>query len=53
MKAYSAKRMKLSGDKIFSFLVYLFLALILAVIAFPLIYLVSASFSDPQAVISG
>lgn len=53
MKAYSAKKTKRNGDKLFSVIVYAFLTLILAVIAFPLIYLVSASFSDPQAVIAG
>lgn len=42
-----------TGDKIFIVLVYAFLSIILAVILYPLIYVVSASFSDPQAVISG
>ena len=42
-----------SGDKIFSVLVYALLTVILVIIAFPLLYLVSASLSDPQAVISG
>lgn len=43
----------INGDKIFSVLVYTLLTAILAVIALPLIYLVSASLSEPQAVISG
>lgn len=42
-----------TGDKIFIVLVYAFLSIILVVILYPLIYVVSASFSDPQAVISG
>lgn len=40
-------------DMAFSFMVYVLLAFVLIIIAFPLIYLVSASFSSPQAVISG
>ncbi len=40
-------------DMAFSFLVYVLLTFVLIIIAFPLIYLVSASFSSPQAVISG
>ena len=41
------------GDKIFTVLIYLILSLVLIIILYPLIYVVSASFSDPQAVISG
>lgn len=41
------------GDKIFTIIVYVLLSLCLIVILYPLIYVVSASFSDPQAVISG
>ena len=48
-----AVKKRLNGDTLFSVGVYVLLTLILVVIAFPLIYLVSASFSDPQAVISG
>ncbi len=40
-------------DMAFSFMVYVLLTFVLIIIAFPLIYLVSASFSSPQAVISG
>lgn len=40
-------------DMAFSFIVYVLLTFVLIIIAFPLIYLVSASFSSPQAVISG
>ena len=42
-----------TSDRWFSFMVYGLLTVILVLIAFPLIYLVSASFSDPQAVIAG
>lgn len=41
------------GDKIFMILVYVFLSVCMVIILYPLIYIVSASFSDPQAVISG
>jgi len=40
-------------DMAFSLMVYVLLTFVLIIIAFPLIYLVSASFSSPQAVISG
>ncbi|MCI6005322.1 MAG: carbohydrate ABC transporter permease [Blautia sp.] len=42
-----------TGDKVFIVLVYAFLSIILVIVLYPLIYVVSASFSDPQAVISG
>lgn len=42
-----------TGDKIFIVLVYVFLSAIMIAVLYPLIYVVSASFSDPQAVISG
>lgn len=41
------------GDKIFTIIIYLVLSLVLIIILYPLIYVVAASFSDPQAVISG
>jgi len=41
------------GDKIFIIFIYTILALITVIILYPLIFIVSASFSDPQAVISG
>ncbi|CAM4246514.1 carbohydrate ABC transporter permease [Paenibacillus alkaliterrae] len=41
------------GDKLFLFLVYAFLLFILIIVLYPLIYIVSSSFSSPQAVISG
>jgi putative aldouronate transport system permease protein len=40
-------------DKIFIIVVYALLCMLFVIIAYPLIYIVSASFSDPQAVISG
>ena len=42
-----------TGDKIFIILIYVILSLLLVIILYPLIYVISASFSDPQAVISG
>ena len=41
------------ADQFFVILVYVFLTLILLIILLPLIYVVSASFSDPSAVIAG
>ena len=40
------------GDKIFIILIYILLTAIMLVVFLPLVYMVSASFSDPQAVIS-
>ncbi|MDO5361428.1 MAG: carbohydrate ABC transporter permease [Eubacteriales bacterium] len=42
-----------TGDKIFIVSVYAILSIILVIVLYPLIYVVAASFSDPQAVISG
>ena len=42
-----------TGDKLFTILIYVFLLIIFAIIAYPLLYVVSASFSDPQAVVRG
>lgn len=41
-----------SGDKVFTILLHIFLLLALLIVLLPLMYVVSASFSDPQAVIS-
>jgi putative aldouronate transport system permease protein len=41
------------GDRIFSFFNYLFLTVILLAVLYPLIYVVSASFSEPAAVTAG
>src|ERR1700682_1854113 len=42
-----------SGDRVFMFFVYLFLAVFRVVVLYPLVYIVSASFSDPLAVTAG
>lgn len=41
------------GDQIFMFFVYLFLVVFLLIVLYPLVYIVSASFSDPLAVTAG
>jgi len=41
------------GDRVFTFINYLFLTVILIVVLYPLIYTLSASFSSPSAVITG
>jgi ABC-type glycerol-3-phosphate transport system permease component len=41
------------NDRVFMFFVYLFLAVILLLVLYPVIYIVSASFSDPFAVTAG
>lgn len=48
------KRMKQSlGEKIFGVAVYAFIIILLIVTLYPLIYVISASFSNPDAVASG
>lgn len=42
-----------AGDKAFIILVYVLLSAVMLIVLYPLIYIVSASFSDPQAVVSG
>lgn len=42
-----------TGEKIFTIVDYILMIFVLAVIAYPIIYIISASFSSPQAVISG
>lgn len=42
-----------TGDKIFTASIYTILTILLVIVLYPLIYVVSASLSDPQAVISG
>lgn len=42
-----------SGEKLFTILDYALLFFLVVIIAYPLIYIVSASFSSPEAVISG
>jgi putative aldouronate transport system permease protein len=41
------------GDKVFLAFIYAFLSIVLLMIFYPLLYIVSASFSSPQAVMSG
>ena len=40
-------------DRVFMFFVYLFLVAVLFIVLYPMIYIVSASFSDPLAVTAG
>ena len=42
-----------AGDKACIILVYVLLSAVMLIVLYPLIYIVSASFSDPQAVVSG
>lgn len=42
-----------AGDRVFLTVVYVFLSMVLIVILYPLVYIVSASISSPEAVISG
>ena len=41
------------SDRVFLFIVYFFLVLVLLAVLYPVIYIVSASFSDPNAVTAG
>lgn len=41
------------GDKVFIILIYVFLSIAGLAVLYPLIYIISASFSDPQAVMTG
>jgi putative aldouronate transport system permease protein len=41
------------GDRVFMFAVYVFLLVILTIVLYPLVYVVSSSFSSPLAVSSG
>ncbi len=50
----NANRIKSTkGDFAFMVFVYVFLFLAFVVVLFPLVYIISASFSDPKAVVSG
>lgn len=42
-----------TGDKVFEIVNFTLLTLIMVIILYPVLYIVAASFSDPQAVISG
>ncbi|MDO5732926.1 MAG: carbohydrate ABC transporter permease [Eubacteriales bacterium] len=53
-KVNKSRRMNAScGDRVFTFLIYFFLSIFFLLVLLPLIYVVAASFSDPQAVITG
>lgn len=52
MNKYKFRNISL-GDKIFVVSNYTILTIVFILVAYPLLYVVSASFSDPQAVISG
>ncbi len=41
------------GDRVFMFFIYLFLIVVLLLVLYPVVYIVSASFSDPIAVTAG
>lgn len=41
------------GDRLFLLFIYVFLTAVLVIVLFPLIFIVSSSFSSPQAVVSG
>ena len=42
-----------TGDKVFDIVNYTLLTLIMLIVLYPVLYIVAASFSDPQAVVSG
>ena len=42
-----------TGDRVFTIVNYSLLMLVLIIELYPLVYVVAASFSDPQAVVSG
>ena len=50
----AAQKKKIRGsDRIFNMVNNIILTIILLIVLLPLIYVISASFSDPQAVIGG
>lgn len=53
-KKHKGNRMKMSvGDRVYLFLVYLFLFSFIICILYPLVYVVSCSFSSPEALVQG
>lgn len=53
-KIHKRNRIKISGgDRIYLFLVYLFLAAFIICIFYPLVYVISCSFSSPEALMQG
>lgn len=54
IKIHKRNRIKVSGgDRLYLFLVYLFLAAFIICIFYPLVYVVSCSFSSPEALMQG
>ncbi len=53
MNTHSKFRNMSAEDKIFDVVNFVFLTLIVIVVLYPVLYIIAASFSDPQAVISG
>ncbi|MGM0882172.1 MAG: carbohydrate ABC transporter permease [Bacillota bacterium] len=50
----AAKKIKESfGDRMFLLGIYIFLALLMLAVLYPLLYIISSSFSSPRAVVSG
>jgi putative aldouronate transport system permease protein len=52
-KQYSTRIRESFGDRVFLAFVYILLAIVLLVVLYPLIYIVSASISSPEAVSAG
>ncbi|HIW33113.1 MAG TPA: carbohydrate ABC transporter permease [Candidatus Paenibacillus intestinavium] len=50
---HSYKIRESSSDRMFMFITYILIAILVLIILYPLLYIVSASFSDPKLVISG
>lgn len=53
MMKKSKFRQMSTGDRVFTIVNYSLLMLVLIIELYPLVYVVAASFSDPQAVVSG
>jgi putative aldouronate transport system permease protein len=52
-RKYSTRIRESLGDQVFLIVIYIILTIALVVVLYPLVYIVSASFSDPLAVSSG
>ncbi|NQX61327.1 carbohydrate ABC transporter permease [Paenibacillus qinlingensis] len=53
MEVVSHKIRESNGDRIFLAITYVFIGILVLIVLYPLIYVVSASFSDPKLVIAG
>lgn len=53
MKSQKVRRDTGTGDRIFVIVMYIILILLLILMLYPLIFVVSASFSNPKAVAGG